>query len=145
MTSQFTNVSVADGALEVEPLNVYVDPGIDEGYRYEYTGEPIYLEWFKVYYEGQEEDPVDGVIDYIERGRDQDCNDRGIWADRRRKGETDFLTGSLDAGEYTLTPAVSFEAGKEDNYKLNYLNNVVAVDPFEGVFQSSHERSNSVL
>ena len=133
VTSQFTNVSVADGALEVEPLNVYVDPGIDEGYRFEYTGEPIYLEWFKVYYEGQEEDPVDGVIDYIEEDGIRTATTGEFELTGGGKVKLTF-DGFTDAGEYTLTPAVSFEAGKEDNYKLNYLNNVVAVDPLKVYF-----------
>ena len=90
VTSQFTNASVADGALEVEPLNVYVDPGIDEGYRFEYAGEPIYLEWFKVYYEGQEEDPVRRAIDYDEKRTGSGLQRQGNLSDWRRKGETDF-------------------------------------------------------
>ena len=134
VTSQFTNISVVDGTLEVEPLDVYVDLGIEEGERFEYRGEPYCLEWFSAYYGGEEENPIEGDFTYI-RNNDEIWTATAAVFDLKGGGRVKLtLDGVTDAGEYTLTPTVSFEAGKESNYALNYVNNVMVIDPLKVIF-----------
>ena len=125
VTGQFSNVTIQNGTLTVNPLKITFDVGFKNEESVAYSGFPYLPEWITASYEGADE-PVE-PDDWGAEGDDESSYSFTFTlpGDAKLKLEG---TGYTNIGSYTFEPESTFLEGKETNYEITYENNTLEIE-----------------
>ena len=135
VTEKFTDVTTQPGTLTVEKLKVEFDLCGFEGEYEDYPLLPnIEMEGIQGIYMSSG-DPVDRLGSEIIVNDEEMPDALKATFDLTGGGRAVIRYGAMtDAGTYTISPTVTFNAGDENNYDFSYVNNVVKINPTRLIF-----------
>ena len=135
VTERFTDVTTQPGTLTVEKLKVEFDLC---GFEGEYEDFPLLPDIEMGGIQGTYKssgDPVDRLGNEITMDAEEMPEALEATFDLTGGGRAVIRYDAMtDAGTYTISPTVTFNAGDENNYEFSYVNNVVKINPMKIIF-----------